>query len=146
MYLVSPQQGGASVHVVLRLEDVNHLVRVELEHALHFLLLQGLLPALAGLLVQLLPALLVLPDPSQVPGGQKGKDQRNETRRDGITASQSMETTHVRTLRAGDSLTWGERQASEQGAPSTQAMWNLGLSSGQHNQTNAAHTKQRDTG
>lgn len=67
-YLVSSQQGSASVHVILRLEDVHHLVRVELEHALHLLLLQGLLAALACLFVQLLSALLVLPDPSQIPG------------------------------------------------------------------------------
>lgn len=76
-YLLSSQQGGASVHVILRLEDVNHLVRVELEHALHFLLFQGFLPTLAGLLVQLLSALLVFPDPSQIPGCE-GKDNRNE--------------------------------------------------------------------
>ena len=65
---MSSQQGSASVHVILRLEDVHHLVRVELEHALHFLLFQGFLAALAGLLVQLLSALLVLPDASQIPG------------------------------------------------------------------------------
>lgn len=56
-----------SVHVVLRLEDVNHLVGVELEHALHFLFFQGFLSALAGILVQLLSALLVLSDASQTP-------------------------------------------------------------------------------
>jgi len=70
LYLVSAQQGGASVHVVLRLEDVHHLVGVEFEHALHLLLLQGLLASLAGLLVQLLTALLVLPDPPQIPGSK----------------------------------------------------------------------------
>lgn len=37
-YLVGSQQGGASVHVILRLEDINHLIRVELEHALHLFL------------------------------------------------------------------------------------------------------------
>lgn len=37
-YLMGSQQSSASVHVILRLKDVNHLVRVELEHALHFLL------------------------------------------------------------------------------------------------------------
>ncbi len=67
-YLVSSQQGSASVHVILRLKDVHHLVRVEFEHALHFLLFQGFLATLAGLFVQLLSALLVLPDPSQIPG------------------------------------------------------------------------------
>lgn len=75
-YLVSSQQGSASVHVILRLEDVDHLVRVELEHALHFLFFQGFLAALAGLLVQLLSALLVLPDPSQIPGYER-RDRRN---------------------------------------------------------------------
>lgn len=66
-YLVSPHQGGAAVHVVLRLKDVDHFVGVEFEHALHLFLLHGFLPPLTGLLVHLLPALLVLPDPPQVP-------------------------------------------------------------------------------
>lgn len=61
------QQGSASVHVILRLKDVNHLVRVKLEHALHFLLFQGFLATLTRLFVQLLSALLVLPDSSQIP-------------------------------------------------------------------------------
>lgn len=65
---MSSQQGGASVHVILRLKDVHHLVGVEFEHALHLLLLQGFLAALQRLFVQLLAALLVLPDPSQIPG------------------------------------------------------------------------------
>lgn len=67
-YLVSSQQGGTSVHVILRLKDVDHLVRVEFKHALHLLLFKGLLAPFAGLFVQLLPALLVLPDPPQIPG------------------------------------------------------------------------------
>lgn len=71
-YLVSSQQGSASVHVVLRLEDIDHLVRVKFEHALHFLFFQGFLAALIGLLVQLLSALLVLSDPSQIPGYERG--------------------------------------------------------------------------
>lgn len=77
-YLVSSQQGGASVHVILGLEDVDHFIRVELEHALHFLFFQGFLAALAGLLVQLLSALLVLSDPSQIPGYEH-RDERNES-------------------------------------------------------------------
>lgn len=75
-YLVSSQQGSASVHVILRLKDVDHLVRVEFEHALHFLLFQGFLASLTGLLVQLLSALLVLPDPSQI-SGYKSKDEHD---------------------------------------------------------------------
>ena len=39
-------------------------------------------------------------------------------------------------------LTWGGTLASERGAPSTRVWWNLGLSSGRHNQTNAADKKQ----
>lgn len=62
------QQGSASVHVILRLKDINHLVRVEFKHALHFLLFYGLLAPLARLFIQLLSALLVFPDPSQIPG------------------------------------------------------------------------------
>lgn len=67
-YLVSSQQGSASVHVVLGLKHVDHLVGVELEHAFPFLLFQRFLAALTRLFVQLLPALLVLPDPPQIPG------------------------------------------------------------------------------
>lgn len=63
---MSSIQCGASIHVVLGLEDVDHFVRVEFEHALHLLLFQGFLAPLAGFLVHLLSALLVLPDPSQV--------------------------------------------------------------------------------
>lgn len=77
-YLVSSQQGSSSVHVILRLEDVHHLVRVDSEHALHFLLCQGLLASLAGLFVQLLLTLLVLPDPSQIPG-YECRDERDES-------------------------------------------------------------------
>lgn len=75
-YLVSSQQGSASVHVILRLKDVDHLIRVEFEHALHFLLFQGFLASLTGLLVQLLSALLVLPDPSQI-SSYKSKDEHD---------------------------------------------------------------------
>lgn len=72
-YLMSSQQSSASVHVVLRLEDVDHLVRVKFEHALHFLFFQGFLATLKGLLVQLLSALLVLSDPSQIPIYQRAQ-------------------------------------------------------------------------
>lgn len=75
-YLVSSQQGSASVHVILRLKDVNHLVRVKLEHALHLLFFKGFLATLARLFVQLLSALLVLPDPPQIPG----ETERRQTR------------------------------------------------------------------
>lgn len=74
---MSSQQGSASVHVILRLKDVDHLVRVEFEHALHLLLFQGFLASLTGLLVQLLAALLVLPDPSQIPD-QERRDKSDE--------------------------------------------------------------------
>lgn len=65
-----------SVHVVLRLADVNHLVGVQLEHALHLQLTAALLCLVWGrlghpLLLQLLPTSLALSDPSQVPEGQK---------------------------------------------------------------------------
>ncbi len=75
---MSSQQGSASVHVILRLEHINHLVRVEFEHALHFLLFQGFLAALTGLFVQLLAAFLVLPDPPQIPG-YKSEDRCDES-------------------------------------------------------------------
>lgn len=75
---MSSNQCGASIHVVLRLEDVDHLVRVELEHALHLLLFQRLLAPLAGFLVQLLSALLVLPDPSQVSVTERGETRNDE--------------------------------------------------------------------
>ena len=87
-YLVSSQQGSASVHVILRLKDVDHLVRVEFEHALHFLLFQGFLASLTGLLVQLLSAFLVLPDPSQIPV-YKSKDEHDE-REQGHVESDSL--------------------------------------------------------
>lgn len=67
---MSSQQGSASVHVVLRLEDIHHLVGVELEHTFHFkvlCILHGLFLSLAGLLLQLLPTTLVLPYPTEVP-------------------------------------------------------------------------------
>lgn len=40
--------------------------------------------------------------------------------------------------------TWGETQASGRGAPSAQVWWNLGLSSVQHNQTNAANKRKKN--
>lgn len=42
LYLMCSQLCSASVHVVLRLEDVHHLVGVELKHALHFWVLAAL--------------------------------------------------------------------------------------------------------
>lgn len=58
-----------SVHVVLRLADVNHLIGVQLEHALHLQLTAALLCLVRGglghpLLLQLLPTSLALSDPS----------------------------------------------------------------------------------
>lgn len=74
-YLMSAQQGGAPVHVVLGLEHVHHLVGVELEHALHLHVLRVLLlPAIFGVLLLLFASALALPDPPQVPvrGGKTG--------------------------------------------------------------------------
>ena len=76
-YLMSPGQRSASVHVVLRLEDVHHLVRVEFEHALHLQILSavGLLrrPRSRLHLLQLLPPSLALPDPPEVPDWKRRK-------------------------------------------------------------------------
>lgn len=76
---MSPCERRVSVHVVLRLADVNHLVGVQLEHALHLQLTAALLCLVRGglahpLLLQLLPTSLALSDPSQVPKGQKNHD------------------------------------------------------------------------
>lgn len=76
---MSPRQRRVSVHVVFRLADVNHLVGVELEHALDLQLavvLQRLVGGDPGhlLLLQLLPSSLALPDPPQVPEGPKQTD------------------------------------------------------------------------
>lgn len=70
---MGPEQGCAPVHVILRLEDVHHLVRVELEHTLHIHAvsrLGGLLGSLLGLPLLHLLAPLALPDPPQVPCGE----------------------------------------------------------------------------
>lgn len=68
---MSSQQGGASVHVVLGLEHVHHLVGVELEHALHLYVLSVLLfPAVFRVLLRLLAAALTLPDPPQIPAAK----------------------------------------------------------------------------
>lgn len=47
-YLMCSQLCATPVHVVLRLEDVHHLVRVELKHALHLRLLASLGRFLSG--------------------------------------------------------------------------------------------------
>lgn len=78
-HLMSPCERRVSVHVVLRLADINHLVGVQLEHALHLELTAALLCLIRGglghpLLLQLLPTSLALSDPSQVPEGQKNHD------------------------------------------------------------------------
>lgn len=75
-YLVGSRERRASVHVVLRLDNVHHLVGVELKHAFHF----GVLRTIGGFLrcftrlshLYVLPS-LALPDPSEVPGEQNGK-------------------------------------------------------------------------
>lgn len=75
--LVSPGQRSASVHVVLRLENVHHLVGVEFEHALHLQVLSavGLLqrPRSRLRLLQLLPPSLALPYPPEVPDWKRRK-------------------------------------------------------------------------
>lgn len=71
---MSSRQRRVSVHVVLRLADVDHLVGVELEHALDLQLAVVLQRRVRGdpghlLLLQPLPSPLALPYPSQVPEG-----------------------------------------------------------------------------
>lgn len=69
------RKSRASVHVILRLNNVHHLVGVQLKHAFHF----GVLCTIAGFLsrfrrlphLYVLPS-LALPDPSKVPDKQKG--------------------------------------------------------------------------
>lgn len=74
-HLMSSCQCRVSVHVVFWLADIDHLVGVELEHALDLQLavvFQRLVRGDPGhlLLLQLLPSPLALPYPSQVPGGR----------------------------------------------------------------------------
>lgn len=74
-YLMGSRECRASVHVILRLNNVHHLVGVEFKHAFHFRVLR----AIAGFLsrfarlphLYVLPS-LTLPDPSKVPDKQKG--------------------------------------------------------------------------
>lgn len=73
-HLMSSCQRRVSVHVVFWLADVDHLVGVELEHALDLQLavvFQRLVRGDPGhlLLLQLLPSPLALPYPPQVPEG-----------------------------------------------------------------------------
>lgn len=61
------QQGGASVHVVLRFKHVHHLVGVELEHALHLHVLGVLfLSAIFCVLLLLLVSPLTFPYSPQI--------------------------------------------------------------------------------
>ena len=163
-YLVSSQQGSASVHVILRLKDVDHLVRVEFEHALHFLLFQGFLASLTGLLVQLLSAFLVLPDPSQIPV-YKSKDEHDEREQGHVESDSLLNNIDIKgtvpinvtlfilskrkwitiTIKKQIwQLTWEEKRASGRDVPSAQVWWNLGLSSVRHNQTNAVNTENKN--
>ena len=73
---MSAEQGGPPVHVVFRLDHVDHLVGVQLEpalqliqavHTLHALLAVSFLP----FLFPLFSTTLTLPDPPQVPTKQK---------------------------------------------------------------------------
>lgn len=71
-YLMSSSESRVPVHVVLGLAHIDHLVGVELEHALHPQLTVALLRLVRGalghsLLLQLLPSSLALPYPSQIP-------------------------------------------------------------------------------
>ena len=68
-HLMGPRERCMPVHVVFGLADIHHLVRVELEHALHL----GVLRAIRGplgdpLLLQKLPSTLALAYSPQVPG------------------------------------------------------------------------------
>lgn len=75
-YLLSSQQRGPPVHVILRFDHVHHLIGVQLEftlqlvqalHILHGLLTVSLLP----FLLLLLPTTLTLTDPPQIPANQR---------------------------------------------------------------------------
>lgn len=74
---MSSQQCGASVHVVLRLKHVHHLVGVELEHALHLHVLRVLLlSAIFCVLLLLLTSPLTLPDSTQISVAKVGGRRR----------------------------------------------------------------------
>lgn len=75
-YLLSSQQSGPPVHVILRFDHVHHLIGVQFEftlqlvqalHVLHGLLTVSLLP----FLLLLLPTTLTLTDPPQIPANQR---------------------------------------------------------------------------
>lgn len=86
---MSAQQGSASVHVILRLEHVHHLVGVEFEHALHLHVLCVLfLSAVFRILLLMLASLLTLTDPPQI---SVGKESRGE--KDHKTANKQTHTT-----------------------------------------------------
>ena len=74
-YLVGSWQCCASVHVILRFEDINHLVGVELEHAFHLGVLWSVCGFLSSFLclshLYVLPS-LALSDPSEVPYKKNG--------------------------------------------------------------------------
>lgn len=85
-YLMSPCERCVPVHVIFWLADINHLVGVQLEHALHLQLAAAVLRLVRGafghsLLLQLLPTSLALPYPSQIPKGQKRSRAMNNTDR-----------------------------------------------------------------
>lgn len=76
IYLMSPCECCVSVHIIFWLADIDHLVGVELEHALHLQFTSAILWLVWGalghsLLLQLLPSSLTFPYPSQIPESQK---------------------------------------------------------------------------
>lgn len=85
-HLMSPCECCVSVHIVLWLADIDHLVGVELEHALHLQLTVAILWLVWGALghslrLQLLPSPLTFSYPSQIPEDQKRMTTMNKTDR-----------------------------------------------------------------
>lgn len=83
-YLMSPCERCVPVHIIFWLADINHLIGVQLEHALHLQLTAAVLRLVRGafghsLLLQLLPSSLALPYPSQIPKGQRRSRAMNNT-------------------------------------------------------------------
>lgn len=75
---MSSQQGSASVHVVLRLKHVHHLVGVEFEHALHLHVLCVLfLSTVFRVLLLMLTSPLTLPDSPQISVGKERTGKKN---------------------------------------------------------------------
>lgn len=75
-HLMSPQQGGPPIHVVLWLDHIYHLVGIQLESTLQFIqairILHGLLAvSFLPFLFLLLSTTLTLPDPPQIPTKQQ---------------------------------------------------------------------------